>query len=148
MISLISYPFQVNHSQRVSESPLVPWIAIRKSGAIETAHCNCKAGLSTVCSHVGAALFAVEAIIRLEDKITSTSRPCTFILPKPMKNVPFNELSEIIFSCSVSKKRTIDEAIERIPQEETDEENVQVDEFLHESNDRVPKLVKMYSRLQ
>lgn len=104
----------MNHSQRLSESPLAPWVAVRQCGTIVTAHCNCKAGLSAVCSHVGALLFAVEANIRLEEKQTCTSVPCQFILPKPIKNVPQQELVNINFTSSKSKKRALDNAIETI----------------------------------
>ena len=35
---------KVLHSQRLSESPLRPWVASKKDGTVICAHCNCMAG--------------------------------------------------------------------------------------------------------
>uniref|UniRef100_A0A1A8PLE3 SWIM-type domain-containing protein n=1 Tax=Nothobranchius rachovii TaxID=451742 RepID=A0A1A8PLE3_9TELE len=51
----------VNHSQRSSETPLKTWIISKEDGEVIAAHCNCMAGLSESCSHVGAVLFSIEA---------------------------------------------------------------------------------------
>ncbi|KAK8767887.1 hypothetical protein V5799_005332 [Amblyomma americanum] len=48
------------------------------SGHILAAHCQCKAGLSEVCSHVAAILFALEATARMEAERSCTSRPCAW----------------------------------------------------------------------
>ena len=46
----------VNHSQKLNEKPLTPWLVAEKEGKIHAAHCDCMAGLGETCSHV-AALF-------------------------------------------------------------------------------------------
>ena len=35
---------KVNHSMRVHEKPLRPWVCVKDDGVIESAHCNCMAG--------------------------------------------------------------------------------------------------------
>ncbi|XP_065891478.1 uncharacterized protein [Dysidea avara] len=45
---------KVKHSQQVSASFLLPWIAVQKSGKILAVHCTCMAGLGEACSHIAA----------------------------------------------------------------------------------------------
>ena len=52
---------EVRHSQRVSVTPLKPWVAIRKDGAVLLGHYTCMAGLGESYSHIAALLFAIEA---------------------------------------------------------------------------------------
>ncbi|KAL9963240.1 hypothetical protein ACROYT_G032420 [Oculina patagonica] len=52
---------KVNHSQRMSEKPLTPWVVCKKSGKVLSAHCDCMAGLGESCSHVASLLWAIEA---------------------------------------------------------------------------------------
>ena len=101
----------MNHSQRLSEAPLKPWLAVQANGTVLTAHCNCMAGLGGVCSHVGAILFAVEAGVRLMKARSCTSVPCQWILPSPISNVPYDELRNIDLTASSTKKRKLDEII-------------------------------------
>ncbi|XP_077507105.1 uncharacterized protein LOC144116261 [Amblyomma americanum] len=52
------------------------WVCVDNlSGHVLAAHCQCKAMLSEVCSHV-AAVFALEATTRMEAERSCTSRPC------------------------------------------------------------------------
>ena len=51
----------VRHSQRITATPLKPWVAVEQSGAVVCAHCDCMAGLGEACSHIAAVLFALEA---------------------------------------------------------------------------------------
>ena len=37
----------MNHSQRLSEKPLNPWVIAEKDGKILVGHCDCIAGLGT-----------------------------------------------------------------------------------------------------
>lgn len=75
----------VKHSQRMSDSPLRPWVAIREYGRIMFAHCTCMAGQGEVCSHVAALLFAIQANSKLQAK-TVTEEKC-YWLPAAAKNV-------------------------------------------------------------
>lgn len=64
--------FQVLHSQSLSEKPLQPWIIIQKDGTVESAHCNCMAGLGESCTHVAATLFALDAAVKYRNNKTVT----------------------------------------------------------------------------
>lgn len=64
---------KVKHSQKLSASPLQPWVAVEKEGLVICAHCNCIAGLGEACSHVVALLFLLEADSQLRK--TSPVRP-------------------------------------------------------------------------
>ncbi|KAL3885006.1 hypothetical protein ACJMK2_025105 [Sinanodonta woodiana] len=67
----------VKPSWRVTEKPHHPWVALKKSGPVIAAHCNCMAGLGETCSHIGALLFKIEAAVRLGyTSSTCTDRPC------------------------------------------------------------------------
>lgn len=50
----------VKHSQRISDTPLKPWVAAKKEGTVVCAHCTCMAGLGEACSHIAAPLFTLE----------------------------------------------------------------------------------------
>ena len=52
---------RVRHSQRITATPLKPWVAVEQSGVVVCAHCDCMAGLGEACSHIAAVLFALEA---------------------------------------------------------------------------------------
>ena len=53
-------------SERLKESPNKLWVCLSKNeGKVITAHCTCMAGMNSTCKHVAAALFLVEAAMRL-----------------------------------------------------------------------------------
>lgn len=35
---------QIKHSQRMAETPLLPWVVLEQEGGILAAHCTCMAG--------------------------------------------------------------------------------------------------------
>jgi len=48
---------------KVNDNNLVPWVLFGGIGDdifLESAHCNCMAGLGEACSHIGALLFYLE----------------------------------------------------------------------------------------
>ena len=51
----------VKHSQKLTATPLHPWIAAERNGRIICAHCTCMAALGEACSHISALLFSTEA---------------------------------------------------------------------------------------
>ncbi|XP_067122718.1 uncharacterized protein [Centruroides vittatus] len=55
----------VNHSQNLRQPALVVWVLAKKNGEAITGHCNCMAGQSSSCSHVGAILFAIAEGIKI-----------------------------------------------------------------------------------
>ena len=99
---------KVNHSQRRNETPLKPWIATTDGGTIITAHCDCIAGFGETCSHVGALLFAVEAGVSINKAKTCTSLPCKWLMPTPVTSVPYQELRNMYFTSSKTKKKKLD----------------------------------------
>lgn len=88
---------QVNHSQRMREKPLLPWIISESSGKILSGHCNCMAGLGETCSHVASLLWAIDAGVRIRDLMTVTQKKAYWVLPPSMKDVPYAPLRQIKF---------------------------------------------------
>ncbi|XP_046857602.1 uncharacterized protein LOC124451003 [Xenia sp. Carnegie-2017] len=89
---------QVNHSQRMSERPLTPWVVCEKNGKVLTAHCDCMAGIGESCSHVASLLWAVEAGARKRDSLTVTDKKAYWVLPSAVKAVPYAKVQNINFS--------------------------------------------------
>ena len=53
-------------SQRINDAPHKLWVCLsKKSGKSMKAHCTCVAGIAQTCSHVAAALFRIEAAVRM-----------------------------------------------------------------------------------
>ena len=69
---------RVNHSQRLSESPVSSWIICGKNGEVISCHCTCMAGLGETCSHVASTMFFIEATNRLNEKNTVTQEPASW----------------------------------------------------------------------
>ena len=93
---------QVNHSQRMNEKPLVPWIIAEAEGKILAANCDCMAGLGETCSHVASLLWATATGVEKRDSLTVTKKSAYWIMPPAIKTVPYAPLAEISF---VGKKR-------------------------------------------
>ena len=68
-------------SQRISDVPHKLWVSLAKAnGKIISAHCSCMAGLAQNCNHVAAALFRVEAAIRMGlSNPSCTSKACKWL---------------------------------------------------------------------
>ncbi|KAL3865828.1 hypothetical protein ACJMK2_043178 [Sinanodonta woodiana] len=95
----------VKPSWRVTEEPHHPWVALKKSGPVIAAHCNCMAGLGETCFHIGALLFKIEAAVQLGyTSSTCTDRPCEwngcFV-----KNVEPKKIADIIFYKTAAKEK-------------------------------------------
>ncbi len=88
---------QVNHSQKLREKPLIPWIVCESSGKVLSGHCNCMAGLGESCSHVASLLWAVEAGVKLRDSMTVTQKKADWVLPPSVKDVPYSPVMGIKF---------------------------------------------------
>ncbi|XP_065643270.1 uncharacterized protein LOC136075006 [Hydra vulgaris] len=103
--SLEAYNFFLNGhvlpSQRQGSKHILyeVWIAIHKvEGWIFTANCSCVAGLGSVCSHVAALLFKLQACCELQlNKIACTSKLCewkksrTNVEAAPLKCINFHQ---------------------------------------------------------
>ncbi|CAN7978262.1 unnamed protein product [Ixodes persulcatus] len=97
---------EVNHSQRLRETPAKVWILVHGDGSIITAHCTCMAGAGEACSHIGSTLFAVETIVRIRDSSTCTQKENRW-LPAYTSTVEYKRLREIDFSSARSKKKRL-----------------------------------------
>ena len=86
---------KVNHSQRLSETPLQAWFICGEEGNIITAHCNCMAGLGETCSHLASIMFFIEAAVRLRDKQTVTQEAAYWKLPSVKRQVEYAPIKQI-----------------------------------------------------
>ncbi len=68
-------------SQRISDVPHKVWVCLSKeTGKIMRAHCLCLAGVAQTSNHVAAALFRIEAAVRIGlDSPSCTSKPCKWL---------------------------------------------------------------------
>lgn len=103
---------KVNHSQRSSETPLKTWIIAQEDGEVIAAHCNCMAGLSESCSHVGAVLFSIEAGVKMRETPSCTSEQCKWVMPPHVKKIAAAPVAMIDFSSAKSKKLRLDRSID------------------------------------
>ena len=92
----------MNHSQRLSEKPLTPWVIAEKDGKILVGHCDCMAGLGETCSHVASMLWAIESGVRLRDTMTVTQKKACWVIPNNVKEVPYAPVKKINF---IGKKK-------------------------------------------
>ena len=77
------------------------WIVLRKDGMVMSAYDGCPAGIDRRCNHVTATLFALEEFHKQETTIplgtgvSSTSRPCTWNVPRKRKidNQPISQVT-------------------------------------------------------
>ena len=60
-------------------------------------HCNCKAGLGEVCSHVATTLFYVQKIVQMENAKTCTDGSNQWAFPRPAISIPYLPISKIQF---------------------------------------------------
>ncbi|XP_021355877.1 uncharacterized protein LOC110451965 [Mizuhopecten yessoensis] len=88
---------RVMHSQRLSDTPLTPWIIIQTDGKVLAAHCNCMAGLGESCTHVAALLYSIEATVIVRNSKTVTQEKA-YWLPASVKGVNYSTLKDIDFT--------------------------------------------------
>ena len=103
---------KVMHSQRLSETPLRPWLICSKDGKILGAHCNCMAGLGEACTHIAALLYAIEATVKIRDSKTVTEEKAYWLLPSALKKVSYKEIKDIDFTAAKTAKRNFRSALE------------------------------------
>ena len=85
-------------SQNIRDSYHKLWLVIeKKTASIRSCHCTCMAGMSETCNHVAAAMFRIEAAVRLgltNPACTSSANewlPChKEVAPVKIKNLNFN----------------------------------------------------------
>ena len=94
----------VRHSQKLSATPVKPWIAALNNGKLVCAHCTCMAGLGEACSHIAALLFAMEANTRYRNSLSCTSELCAWLPPSIGTNVKYATASDMDFTTPDSKR--------------------------------------------
>lgn len=93
---------QVNHSQRLNEKPLTPWIVSMTDGKILAAHCDCMAGLGETCSHVSSLLWVIAVGVEKRDSLTVTQKSAYWVMPTGIRSVAYAPVKDIDF---IGKKR-------------------------------------------
>ena len=101
---------KVKHSQRMNDSSLNPWLVIARDGSVVNAHCNCKAGIGEICSHIGALLFSIEAAVKIRNSKTVTEEKAYWMLPNVVNKVGYKSVRDIDFTSAKTKKRKLDQA--------------------------------------
>ncbi|XP_076137714.1 uncharacterized protein LOC143121217 [Alosa pseudoharengus] len=99
---------RVNHSQRLNDPQLKPWMVVRNNGVVLGAHCNCTAGLGESCSHVSAVLFSIwQHNNGRNEAIAVTSKKCKWATPSEdsVKKVEYQQGKDIIFNNSQQYKK-------------------------------------------
>ena len=89
---------KVRHSYAASKPPLRPSVLVHCNGMVLVAHCTSMAGLAETCSHVGAVLHWVETAVRVRNDTPCTSKENKWLMPTPVKDVPYLELRNIDFT--------------------------------------------------
>ena len=88
---------KVNHSQRLSQKPLTPWVIAENIGKILCGHCDCMAELGECCSQVASLLWAVECGVRYRESLTVTQRPAYWAIPSSVKDIHYAPVRQIDF---------------------------------------------------
>ncbi|KAK3107020.1 hypothetical protein FSP39_005317 [Pinctada imbricata] len=96
---------------RIKEEPK---IIAERDGAILTGHCDCMAGLGEVCSHVGALLFYVDALVKLRNSKTVTREPTYWMLPSGFRKVEHAMLGDINFKSAKSLRKDLNDNIDNV----------------------------------
>jgi hypothetical protein len=94
---------RVNHSQRLNDKPLTPWVIALNDGQILSGHCDCMAGIGETCSHVASLLHVGYCLwSSSESLVTVTDKSAYWVVPSTVKAVPYAEVRDISFT---GKKR-------------------------------------------
>ena len=93
---------KVNHSQRLNDKPLTPWVIAMNDGQILSGHCDCMAGMGETCSHVASLLWVIASGVQQRDSFTVTDKSAYWVMPSAIKSVPYSEVRDISFA---GKKR-------------------------------------------
>ncbi|XP_021374354.1 uncharacterized protein LOC110463803 [Mizuhopecten yessoensis] len=102
---------RVMHSQRLSETPLKPWVIAENSGKINSCHCDCVAGLGETCTHVSALLFYVDTKVRIRDSATVTQSAAYWKLPASVRGASYLPAFDVDFTSSKTKKKQLDSLV-------------------------------------
>ncbi|KAA0202460.1 hypothetical protein HAZT_HAZT009240 [Hyalella azteca] len=96
-------------SMRPNEKLLKPWVVTDADGTIISAHYDSVAGVGETCTHVGAVLFKVDAIVRCREKTTVTAY---WMVPSSIAKVEPQVGYRIDYTPSTAKKRALDRVLD------------------------------------
>ena len=142
---------KVNHSYAINQTPLKPWVAIRKNGMVECGHCDCMVGLAETCSHIAAILYWLETAVRLNAETTCTSKPNSWLppsMPTTCHQVPYvtmEELEQISFHKKLSQSSSGSVSTDTVGQTPTQEELEELYMDLSKVADRKPAILTLIS---
>ena len=71
--SIVLVCTHIRHLQRLTATPLKPWVAVEQSVVVVCAHCDCMARLGEACSHTAAVFFAHKANTQVKKIMSCTS---------------------------------------------------------------------------
>ncbi|CAN8007430.1 unnamed protein product [Ixodes pacificus] len=133
---------KVRHSQSMREALLRPWLLLKPDGQVQGAHCTCMAGLGEACSHVGAVLFYLEAVVRRTSSLACTDQANAWLPPR-MQVLECVPIAKIDFSSAKMKKKILDgerrptaQTSSSVPLGATDEERATFLAACHQSGCR------------
>jgi hypothetical protein len=95
----------------MNEKALRPWFIATPEGTVDSAHCDCMAGLGEACSHVGALLFFVDQANRINSTKTVTQEKAYWLMPTGIDRVPYSEVGGIDFTSASTKKKHLDSEV-------------------------------------
>ncbi|CAN8002810.1 unnamed protein product [Ixodes hexagonus] len=111
----------------IRDALLRPWPLLKPDGEVQMAHCTCMAGLGEACSHVGAVLFFMEAVVRRRNDQACTDQENAW-LPPHVQVVDCIPVAKMDFSSSEMKRKldgeqprtpvTINKSIDKVADEE------------------------------
>ena len=107
--NIIFLMLQVHHSQRLNDKPLTPWIVSMADGRIIAGHCDCTAGLGETCSHIATLLWVLAVGVEKRESLTVTQKSAYWVMPPPMRSVPYAPIKDIEF---IGKKKKACDAAE------------------------------------
>ncbi|KAK0134969.1 Protein YNG1 [Merluccius polli] len=102
---------KVNHSMRLSQKPLQPWVILSACGEVESAHCTCMAGVAEKCSHVAALLYKIDTAVRLRGHVTPTDVEAYWVMPSNITKVQGVPGHAIDFTTSSARKKALERSI-------------------------------------
>lgn len=96
---------------RLSQKPLQPWVILKSSGEVESAHCTCMAGVAEKCVHVAALLYKIDTAVRLRGNVTPTDVEAYWMMPSNVNKVQGVPGYSIDYTTSVARKKALDQSI-------------------------------------
>ena len=103
---------KVRHSQRMNDPCVMLWIITEESGTVLFAHfVGCMTGQDECCSHIASVLFYIETWNHVNEKLSCTQVKCSWLMPTPVKEVPYAPVSDIDFRSAKKLKQNLDQTI-------------------------------------